>query len=54
MLKITLLAKNLFLLLMAKDAKSDSDNDDYKNKTVKRLPFKNLNRVIDYLTPNAK
>ena len=27
---------------------------DYKNEMVKRLPSKNLNRAMDYLTPEAR
>ena len=36
---------------MAKDVKNYGDR---KDKTVKRSPSKNLNRVMDYLTSNVK
>lgn len=32
----------------------DSNSSDCKDKTVKNLPFTNLNTAIGYLTPNAK
>ena len=38
-----LLDKNLFLLLMAKNAKTGGSGDNCKNKMLKKLLFKNLN-----------
>ena len=32
----------------------DVDGGDCKDKTVKRLLSKNLNEIIDYLTPSSR
>ena len=53
----TRLAKNLLSSIdIAEDDEIDNNhNGNYKDKTVKKLLLpKNLNRVIGYLTPNAK
>ena len=40
---------------MAKDAKFDGDGDNCEDEmVVKSICSKNLNRAINYLTPNAK
>ena len=39
---------------MIEDAEVDNGDGDYKNEMVKRLPFKNLNKVIGYLSYNIK
>ena len=44
-------AKILLFLSMVEDVKAGGSNSDYKNKTVKKLPyFRNLNGVTSYLT----
>ena len=54
MLKITRLAKNLSLSLMAEEVEFGSRKSDCKNKTVERLLFKNLNRAMGYLISDAR
>ena len=54
MLKITRLAKNFSLLLIAEDAEIGSGGDNYEDKMVKRQLSKNLNKVINYLITNAR
>ena len=39
---------------MAEDAEVGGNNRDYKDKTVKKLISKNLNRAISYLMSKAK
>ena len=57
MLKTTQSAEKL-LLLIVEDVKVNniSVGGDCENKTVEKSPltFKNLNRAISYLIPNAK
>ena len=50
----TIRSADNFLLLMVKNAEVDSNGDDCKDKTIKRLPSKNLNRATSYLISNAK
>ena len=59
MLKISFiikLSKKLLLLInVPKRDKVDLySNLNYKDKMVKKLLFKNLNKAIDYLIPNFK
>ena len=40
---------------MAKDTEIDrGSGGNHKSKTVKRSPFKNLNKAINFLIPNTK
>ena len=39
---------------MAKDAEVDNSHGDYKDEKVKKSLFKNWNRAMSYLTPNAR
>ena len=54
MLKTTKLAKNSPLLIFKDTGIGNSRDSDCKNETVKKSLFKNLNRAISYLIPNAK
>ena len=51
----TRLLKNLLLLINVtnNDKVGVNSGGNTKNKTVKRLHFKNSNRIVDYLTFNA-
>ena len=53
MLKTTWLAKKL-LLSIVENAEIGSGGGDHKDKIVKSLLFKNLNKTTDYLILNAK
>ena len=53
MLKTVWLVNNLSLII-AESTKVCSNGSDDEDEIVKRLPFKNLNKVTSYLTPNAK
>ena len=53
MLKTIWSADNL-LLLMAEDIKIGSSAGNYKDKTIKRLLSKNLDKVTEYLIPEIR
>ena len=57
MLQITRSSKNLLLSVdVDEDYKVNisGSGSNYKDKTIKKSPFKNLNRAIGYLTPEAR
>lgn len=53
MLKTIQSAKNL-LSSIAADAEVSSNGNDCEDKMVKRLPSKNLNKAIAYLTSDTR
>ena len=46
--------KNLTLLLITEDAELSGGKYNCKDEIVKRLPFKNLNKAINYIILNTK